>query len=259
MKQKLKELLLFMKPYAIEDRKILLKDDVFDEKIKNMSLEEIKNGLIALDEGGYIKIKIFLNDTVMVMEVLQKGLELMDCNFSEEEEETEFILPWKRKDFKAPDNFTSNNTNQILNKDISATGTEVSSPKKNEGKSTLEYSNIKRDDSSDKTSPADYNNKHTKNTGNNFSEKYDSSMDISSYYINRKTDYLDVKKMIFSDDRISEDDQKTLLSLIVLIETMTENNVPLPKGAFSKYEDVITKYKWISDVIGRVLVNMYFI
>ncbi len=36
---------------------------------------------------------------------------------------------------------------------------------------------------------------------------------------------------------------------------MTESNVPLPKGAFVEYDDVICKYSWITDVIGRVLMN----
>ncbi len=97
-------------------------------------------------------------------------------------------------------------------KQYNAFETEEDKKKENEYKRQYEY-----------RKPAEY--KRPENTVN--STNTDAA---TSYYINKNTDYLDIKKMIFADERISETDQKKLLKLITLIETMTESNVPLPKG-----------------------------
>lgn len=231
-----KNILSFIKPYALEDRKVLMKDDFIDEKIKNMNLEEIRETIVALNEKRYLNAKVFISDTVMIMEVLQKGLE-----FDKPADEIDEIpsFSFKRGSFVSDlddDNIFKNN---IENDQKNSFNSKTFNNLENKKEESICTNSIK-DNSSDSEVSVNYSNE-------------------STYYINDKTDYLDIKKMIFADDRISEEDQNKLLKLISLIETMTDSNVPLPKGAFLEYKDVILKYVWISDVIGRTIVNKFLI
>lgn len=230
-----KNILSFIKPYALEDRKVLMKDDFIDEKIKNMTLEEIRETLVALSEKRYLNAKVFISDTVMVMEVLQKGLE-----FDKPSDEINSVpsFSFKRGSF-IPDSIEDDS---CFKRDFD---NKIDESSKYKFEKNYENYNIDKKENNDKIC-----NK------NICSEDI---VDSSSYYINNNTDYLDIKKMIFADDRIAEQDQNTLLKLITLIETMTDSNVPMPKGAFLEYKDVIVKYNWISDVIGRTIVNKFLI
>ena len=70
-----KNILSFVKPFAIEDRKVLMRDNFIDEKIKNMNIDEIRETVLSLGEKGYLCAKEFISGTVMIMEVYQKGIE----------------------------------------------------------------------------------------------------------------------------------------------------------------------------------------
>lgn len=70
-----KNILSFVKPFAIEDRKVLMRDNFIDEKIKNMNIDEIRETVLSLGEKGYLCAKEFITGTVMIMEVYQKGIE----------------------------------------------------------------------------------------------------------------------------------------------------------------------------------------
>ena len=235
-----KNILSFVKPFAIEDRKVLMRDNFIDEKIKNMNIDEIRDTVLSLGEKGYLCAKEFITGTVMIMEVYQKGIEydqpaddlgaMPEFSFKRGNFETE--AEQKKYKYTTPIEHI---------KQYNAFETEEDKKKEIEYKKQYEYRR-----------PAEY--KRPENTVN--STNVDAA---TSYYINKNTDYLDIKKMVFADERISESDQKKILKLINLIETMTDSNVPLPKGAFVEYDDVICKYSWITDVIGRVLMNKYFL
>lgn len=240
LSQNEKNILSFIKPYAIEDRKLLMRDNFIDEKIKNMNLEEIRETIVSLDKKGYLKAQVFITDTVLIKEVFQKGID-----FDQPKDDLDVMPTFSFK----RGNFISNYDNVDNDEKLSENNC-----------SKFDNNHSENNDSFDGDSDKDYKNKdftYDKNIDKDSSLRCD--FDSSNYYINQNTDFLDIKKMIFSDERISEDDQKILLKLIVLIETMTDSNVPLPKGAFSEYEDVISKYGWIADFIGRVLVNKYFL
>ena len=238
-----KNILSFIKPFAIEDRKVLMRDNFIDEKIKNMSIDEIRETVLSLGEKGYLCAKEFITGTVMIMEVYQKGLEY-DQPADDLSSMPEFSF--KRGNFETDiETKKYKYTTPIEHiKQYNAFETEEDKKKENEYKKQYDY-----------RKPVEYKKQEEPvNTAN-----YSDIEAASSYYINKNTDYLDIKKMIFADDRISESDQKKLLKLITLIETMTDSNVPLPKGAFVEYDDVICKYNWITDVIGRTLMNKYFL
>ena len=238
-----KNILSFIKPFAIEDRKVLMRDNFIDEKIKNMSIDEIRETVLSLGEKGYLCAKEFITGTVMIMEVYQKGLEY-DQPADDLSSMPEFSF--KRGNFETEvESKKYKYTTPIEHiKQYNAFETEEDKKQEDEYKTQNSYAKFEEDKKKDNI-----------NTNVNSSN----SDNASSYYINKNTDYLDIKKMIFADDRISESDQKKLLKLINLIETMTDSNVPLPKGAFVEYDDVICKYNWITDVIGRTLMNKYFL
>lgn len=242
--QKEKNILSFIKPYALEDRKVLMRDNFIDEKIKNMDIDEIRETVLSLGEKGYLCAKEFITGTVMIMEVYQKGIEY-DQPADDLNSMPEFSF--KRGNFETEVEQKKYKYTTPIEHIKQYNAFEKEEDKKQENEYKREQYEYKKA----------YEQKIQEVAKNNTNS--DNADATSSYYINKNTDYLDIKKMIFADERISEEDQKKLLKLITLIETMTDSNVPLPKGAFIQYDDVICKYPWITDVIGRILMNKYFL
>jgi hypothetical protein len=72
--------------------------------------------------------------------------------------------------------------------------------------------------------------------------------------INNSYNLDEIKKII--DEKISDaNDKQQLQDLVKSLKAIIENDLPVRKGALSKFGDVLTKYSWVTGPIAKSLIS----
>lgn len=70
---KSKQILSFLKPYALEHNSLSITADTINENIPSLNINEIKNALNYLRDNDYLKLSKYIGDIYVVMNVTHKG------------------------------------------------------------------------------------------------------------------------------------------------------------------------------------------
>ncbi|HBF6159195.1 TPA: hypothetical protein KOU84_003171 [Clostridioides difficile] len=80
-----------------------------------------------------------------------------------------------------------------------------------------------------------------------------------SVTINNGIDFSDLREFIDTNKNLTQAEKYEAQNIVDLIESTSENNIPLKKGFLSRFGDILNKYPDLAMRIGQTILNQFLI
>ncbi len=80
-----------------------------------------------------------------------------------------------------------------------------------------------------------------------------------SVTINNGIDFSDLREFIDTNKNLTQAEKYEAQSIVDLIESTSENNIPLKKGFLSRFGDILNKHPDLAMLIAQTLLNRFLI